>query len=227
MAPVRRPVSLLVLSLALVACRPQPEVREATTVAFPPAPAGLESRLSTYLAASRSHERNVWRDSPPLNPDGTANGYIEISRGESTKWEFRIELNRREIDRMVPPDLGGYPTNYGFLPRTISYDGDPADVLVLGPPLEGGSVARGRIVALMMMVDSGDLDSKVVVSPLDANGRATHTLEAGDRDRLERFFNTYKNHEGKVTKVTGWEDAEAARNFIGRTAGFFDAGRQR
>lgn len=219
--------TLLVLSLALLACRPQPEVSEATTVAFPPAPAGLDNRLETYFSAIRSHERNVWRDTPPLNADGTANGYIEIPRGESTKWEFRIELNRREVDRMVPPELGGYPTNYGFLPGTISYDGDPADILVLGPPLEGGAVVKGRILALMMMTDTGEFDAKVVVSPLDANGRATHALEDADRDRLERFFDTYKNHEGKVTKVTGWEDANAARNFIGRTANFFDAGRPR
>ncbi len=224
MRPVRR--TLLVLLFALLACRPAADLHEATTVAFPPAPAGLDNRLETYLSAIRSHERNVWRDTPPLNSDGTANGYIEIPRGESTKWEFRIELNRREVDRMVPPELGGYPTNYGFLPRTISYDGDPADILVLGPPIEGGTVVKGRILALMMMTDTAEFDAKVVVSPLDASGRPTHALEDADRGRLERFFDTYKNHEGKVTKVTAWESAEAARHFIERTANFFDEGKR-
>jgi len=184
---------------------------------FPPAPAGLDLKLSTYLEAAKAHPQHVWRDTTPLNADGTVNGYIEIPRGESTKWEFSIGLNRREIDRVIPRELGGYPINYGFLPRTISYDGDPADVLVLGPPLPGGEVVKGRVVGLMAMMDTGDLDSKVVVSPVDAN----HTLDPDVRARLEQFFNTYKNHDGKVTKVTGWGSEADAVAFLHWTAGFF------
>src|SRR5918994_5227261 len=101
---------------------------------------------------------------------------------------------------MIPPALGGYPTNYGFMPRTISYDGDPADVLVLGAALPGGEIVKGRIVGLMQMMDTGDLDSKVVVTPIGTN----HALDTDARSRLEHFFNTYKNHDGKVTTVTGW-----------------------
>ena len=46
-----------------------------------------------------------------------------------------MRANRRAIDRMIPISIGGYPVNYGFVPQTVSYDGDPFDVLVLGPPL--------------------------------------------------------------------------------------------
>jgi inorganic pyrophosphatase len=205
----------------MLACADPAPRREATATAYPPAPAGLDLKRSAYLEASKGHERNVWRDLEPLNADGTVNGYIEIPHGESTKWEFSIALNRREIDRHIPPELGGYPVNYGFLPRTISYDGDPADVLFLGPPLTGGEVVKGRIVGVMHMVDDGDLDSKVVASPLEAGGAAPHTLEPAIRERLERFFNTYKNHDGKVTKITGWGDTADARAFIEATSRFF------
>lgn len=207
-----------VLLIALAGCADPPSNQ--TVQFFPPAPAGLDLRLSTYLEASKAHPQHVWRDTEPLNADGSVNAYIEIPRGESTKWEFSIALNRREIDRMIPRELGGYPINYGFLPRTISYDGDPADVLVLGPPLPGGEVVKGRIVGLMQMMDTGDLDSKVVVSPVDAN----HALDADVRARLEQFFNTYKNHDGKVTKVTGWGSEADALAFLHWTAGFFKSG---
>ena len=57
-----------------------------------------------------------------------------------------MQSNERAIDRLIAPKVGGYPVNYGFVPQTISYDGDPFDILVLGPPLAGGSLVRGIIV---------------------------------------------------------------------------------
>ena len=208
----------LVAICLVTACAPAPEQSS-----LPPAPADLQKRVVTYIDAAAKYPQHVWRDTPTVNGDGTVNGYIEIPRGESTKWEFRIPLNRREVDRMIPTELGGYPINYGFLPQTVSYDGDPADVLVLGPPLEGGTVVKGRIVALMGMTDTGDLDSKVIISPLDGNGQPTHQLTDDDKRRMTRFFDTYKNHDGKATKVTGWGDPAAARAFLDKTAGFFAA----
>jgi inorganic pyrophosphatase len=212
----------MVVAGACLACGDRPRQSEATVTAYPPAPAGLDLKVSSYLDASKGHQHNVWRDVDPLNGDGTVNGYIEIARGDSTKWEFRIPRNRREVDRMIPQALGGYPVNYGFMPRTISYDGDPADVVFLGPPLAGGEVVKGRILGVMHMTDTGDLDSKVVASPLDARGAAAYTFEADDRARMARFFDTYKDHEGKPTRVTGWGDEADARRFIGRTRSFFD-----
>jgi hypothetical protein len=100
-------------------------------------PASAATHLVRSLDASRRHSNHVWRDTPPLNADGTVNGYIEISRGDRRKWEFNIGQNARAIDRVMPSEIGGYPVNYGFVPQTISYDGDPFDVLVLGPPWPG------------------------------------------------------------------------------------------
>jgi hypothetical protein len=151
---LRRRFPLIVVA-ALAACG-DPTPSSSTTASYPPAPAGLDLKRSTYLEAVKGHQHSVWRDLEPLNADGTVNGYVEIPRGESTKWEFSILRNRREVDRYIPKELGGYPVNYGFMPRTISYDGDPADVVFLGPPLGGGAVVKGRIVGVMHMVDDGD-----------------------------------------------------------------------
>ena len=78
--------------------------------------------------------------------------------------------NVRAVDRVIPQAIGGYPINYGFVPQTVSYDGDPFDALVLGPPLPGGSIVSGIIVGLMFMEDEKGLDSKVVLSPIDRMG---------------------------------------------------------
>lgn len=212
-------IGLLVL---VAACGDRPATE--SPAGLPPAPPGLREKLNTSLAAARPFDNSPWRDATPINGDETLNGYVEIPRGESTKWEFRIPLNRLEVDRTIPPELGGYPTNYGFIPRTISYDGDPADVLVLGPPVKNGELISGRVVALMQMIDSGQVDSKVVISPLDTRGLPGYELEADVRDRLKRFFDAYKRHEGKVTQVTGWGTEADARAFLHTTMGFFQAG---
>ena len=140
-----------------------------------------------------------------MNADGTVNAYVEIPRGELRKWEFDMRANARAIDRVMPPDIGGYPVNYGFVPQTVSYDGDPFDVLVLGPALPGGELVRGVIVGVMFMEDEKGLDSKVVTSPVDGSGRPRYSLSPADRKRIGDYFARYKQHEpGKFSKVPGW-----------------------
>jgi inorganic pyrophosphatase len=157
-----------------------------------------------------------------LNPDGTVNGYIEIPRGDRTKWEYDMGRNARAIDRVIPRDVGGYPVNYGFVAQTVSYDGDPFDVLVLGPSLEGGRLVRGVIVGLMHMEDEKGLDSKVVLSPVDRNGRATHRLTEKDRRRIGDYFRRYKLHEpGTFSKVPGWGSPAEGLAYVRRTHAFF------
>jgi len=121
------------------------------------------AKLMESLEATRAHPSHLWRDTPPFNADGTLNGYIEIPRGELTKNEFDIGANQLEVDRVLPPELVGYPINYGFVPQTISYDGDPFDILVLGPPIAAGTMVKGKIVGLMYMDDEKGPDMKVVI----------------------------------------------------------------
>jgi inorganic pyrophosphatase len=185
-------------------------------------PAVATAQLARSLAEAASHQRHLWRDSPAFNADGTVNGYIEIARGDRRKYEFDMSRNSRAIDRVIAKDVGGYPVNYGFVPQTVSYDGDPFDVLVLGPPLAAGKIVRGVIVGLMYMEDEKGLDSKVVLSPVAADGRAKYTLTPENRNAIADYFRRYKRGEpGKFSKVPGWGTVAEARDLVATTHAFF------
>jgi inorganic pyrophosphatase len=134
-----------------------------------------------------------------VNEDGTVNAYIEISRGDRRKWEFDMRANARAIDRVIVQGIGGYPVNYGFVPRTVSYDGHPFDALVLGPSVPGGDVVRGVIVGLMYMEDEKGIDSKVVLAPINEDGSTRYQLTLTNRQETEEYFRSYKRGErGKL-----------------------------
>ena len=158
-------------------------------------PGTATRQLANSLELARPTTSHVWRDVRPLNPDGTVNAYVEIALGDLRKWEFDMRLNARAVDRAMPPQVGGYPVNYGFVPQTISYDGDPFDALVLGPAIDGGTVVRGVIVGLLRMNDEKGLDSKVVLSVPALDGRPVHPLTDADRQRMADYFGRYKRHE--------------------------------
>lgn len=191
-------------------------------------PAAATVKLTASLTASKPHAKHLWRDTPPFNDDGTINGYIEIARGDLRKWEFDIAKHGRVIDRMIPESIGGYPINYGFVPQTISYDGDPFDILVLGPPIEGGQMVRGLPVGLMLMEDEKGIDSKVVVSTLDSSGLPRHQLTAAVQKEVAEFFARYKRLEPKAfSRVPGWESAAEGVALVRLTHAFFRDCRQR
>jgi inorganic pyrophosphatase len=185
-------------------------------------PPAATIRLAASLEAARPHAHHSWRDTPPFDGPEIVNAYIEIPRGERRKFEFAMGENSRAVDRLMPEDVGPYPVNYGFVPQTISYDGDPFDVLVLGAALPGGDVVRGRIVGLMLMEDEKGIDSKAVLSPLDRDGRPTHPLTPADQDRIGAYFDGYKRHEANgFSDVPGWSSPEDALDHIVMTHAFF------
>ena len=191
-------------------------------------PAVATTKLVDSLAASKPHPSHVWRDLPPINEDGTINGYVEITRGDRRKFEFDMKANERAIDRMIPPKVGGYPVNYGFVPQTVSYDGDPFDILVLGPPLAGGSLVRGIPVGLMLMEDEKGLDSKVVVSVAGADGKPKYPLTRSDQRRIGDYFNRYKRDEpGAFSRVPGWGSVADGVAYVKTTHAFFLECRER
>jgi inorganic pyrophosphatase len=185
-------------------------------------PGSAVTALRESLAAANRHRSHVWRDAPPINDDGTISVYVEIPLGERRKWEFDMGLNARAIDRVIPPEVGGYPVNYGFVPQTVSYDGDPFDGLVLGPPLTGGRLIRGIAVGLMLMEDEKGLDSKVVVSLTDASGKPTHALTTSVQRQLSDYFRRYKRHQpGAFSRVPGWRPAHEGVALVRLTHAFF------
>jgi inorganic pyrophosphatase len=178
--------------------------------------------LARSLEAAKPHSQHVWRDTPAANPDGTINAYIEIPKGDRRKFELDMRANSRAIDRVMPEDVGAYPVNYGFVPQTVSYDGDPFDALVLGPSLPGAQVVRGVIVGLLHMDDEKGLDSKVVLSLVDDDGRPTHALTPDEQRVIAEFFKRYKQHEtGRFSNVPGWGSADDGRSYVTTTGAFF------
>jgi inorganic pyrophosphatase len=185
-------------------------------------PAAATTRLAASLEASTAHTTHVWRDTPPINDDKTVNAYIEIARGDRRKWEFDMAANARKIDRMIPPAIGGYAVNYGYVPQTISSDGDPFDALVLGPPLTGGEVVRGVIVGLMLMEDEKGPDSKVVLSLVDSRGKPRHQLTADVQNEIAAYFKRYKQGQpGMFSKVPGWGTIADGLAHVTTTHAFF------
>jgi inorganic pyrophosphatase len=181
------------------------------------------TKLRDSLQAAAAHKSHLWRDTPAF--DGTlVNAYIEIPFGERNKYEFNMATNTRVVDRVIPEAIGGYPVNYGIVPQTIGWDGDPFDALVLGPPLKGGALVKGIIVGIMHMEDEKGLDSKVVLSRVGADGRPAHDLTEADLERIADYFNRYKREDNDpktYATVTGWGTAADGRAFVRTTHAFF------
>jgi inorganic pyrophosphatase len=185
-------------------------------------PARATTSLEASLHAAAAHPKHLWRDTAPINPDGTVTAYVEIARGDRRKWEFDMGAHVRAIDRIIPASVGGYPVNYGFVPQTVSYDGDPFDALVLGPSLPAGRLVRGMIVGLMFMEDEKGLDSKVVLSRPGVDGRPLHALTADVQRRIGDYFNRYKLHEPDAfSKVPGWGSIAAGLHHLTTAHAFF------
>jgi inorganic pyrophosphatase len=190
----------------------------------PGPPATLPVRATTALAASldaaAAHAAHVWRDTAPWAGDHVV-AYVEIGRGDRRKWEFDMRANAPALDRIIPGDLGGYPINYGFVPQTVSYDGDPFDALVLGPALATGTIVAGTIVGLLYMDDEKGYDAKVVLAPAAADG-ARYPLTDAIRTTVATYFREYKRGQaGAFSRVPGWGGVEAGRAHVARTHAFF------
>jgi inorganic pyrophosphatase len=214
---------VLLLTVAPLAVAAQDLTRPSDTL-----PPVATTKLDKSLSDAAAHKKHVWRDSAAINADGTVNGYIEIARGDRRKWELDMRANKRAIDRMIPSEVGGYPINYGIVPQTVSYDGDPFDVLVLGPAIPGGTLVRGVIVGLLLMEDEKGPDSKAVVSRVDRNGKPTHALTPEVQREVAGYFNRYKLHEPNAfSKAPGWGSAADGLAWVTTTHAFFKQCRQR
>lgn len=150
------------------------------------------------------------------------NVVIEIpSHSDPIKYEVDKTSGMVMVDRFLGTSMF-YPCDYGFIPHTLSEDGDPVDVLVATPfPLLPGSVVRCRPVGMLRMTDESGKDAKILAVPVDKlTPRYKHVQKPEDLgkhliDNIEHFFQHYKDLEpGKWVKVDGWEGIESARKEI-------------
>lgn len=186
-------------------------------------PEAAALKLRESLKSAAAHKQHVWRDTPPFEGE-LLNGYVEIPLGGRKKFELDMAKNAPALDREIPAKIGGYPVNYGIVPQTVSYDGDPFDVLVLGPPIKTGERVKGVIVGLMHMTDEKGLDSKVVISRVGKDGKPLHQLTDADRKRMADYFNRYKRDDDDpetFATVPGWGTAADGLAFVRRTHEFF------
>jgi inorganic pyrophosphatase len=143
---------------------------------------------------------------------------VEIPRGSRNKYEWDPELGAIKLDRFLFSSVV-YPTDYGFIPRTMGEDGDPLDAMVcVSEPTFPGCVIPVKPVALFRMRDEEGVDDKVVCVPHDdPNWNSVESLDdlaQNLRDEISHFFSIYKTPEGKVVKVDGWYPKEQALEII-------------
>ncbi len=107
------------------------------------------------------------------------------------------------------------------MPQTVSYDGDPFDALVLGPPLPGGAIVPGEVVAVFYMDDEKGYDAKVVLSPRGADG-PMYSLTDAVRGTVATYFREYKRGQPKAySRVSGWGGVADGRAHVALTHAFF------
>lgn len=156
------------------------------------------------------------------NPPEDINVLIEVPvGGEPIKYEMDKDSGTLFVDRFLYTPMR-YPGNYGFVPHTLSDDGDPIDVLVANSrPLVPGSVINCRPVGVFIMEDDGGQDEKVIAVPSPKltrryeNVKDYTDLPEITRDQIQHFFEHYKDLEpGKWVKAHGWGGADRARKMI-------------
>jgi len=165
---------------------------------------------------------NLDRVSSGKDVPNDINVIIEIpAHADPVKYEVDHETGALFVDRFMTSAMH-YPCNYGYIPHTLSNDGDPCDVLVVTPiPLISGSVIRCRPVAVLRMTDESGDDAKVLAVPIDkltkrwAGAQGPQDMPGELLQRIAHFFEHYKDLEdGKWVRVGGWEDAESAKREI-------------
>jgi inorganic pyrophosphatase len=150
------------------------------------------------------------------------NVVIEIPmRADPIKYEVDKETGAVFVDRFMSTAMH-YPCNYGYVPQTLSDDGDPCDVLVLSPmPLVTGVVVRCRPIGMLKLDDEAGGDAKILAVPIDKLSSLYHHVKS-PRDlpeittrQIAHFFEHYKDLEpGKWVRVGIWVEAEEAKREI-------------
>ncbi len=165
---------------------------------------------------------DITKISAGKNLPDSCNVVIEIPMNAGpVKYEFCKDSGALLVDRFMPTSMS-YPCNYGFIPHTLSGDGDPVDVLVYTNfPIIAGSLIEVKPIGVLITEDEKGSDEKVLAVP--ANKIDPFFVEVNDisslpaimLEKIKHFFENYKSLEkGKWVKVKGWENADAAKKIV-------------
>ena len=156
------------------------------------------------------------------NPPYDVNVIIEIPMGGNpVKYEINKDSGAMYVDRFLHTAMY-YPCNYGFIPHTLSEDGDPSDAVVLGQmPVIPGVIIRSRPIGVLLMEDEAGLDEKILCVPVDelhpfyGDVGSYRDIRPVMLEQIAHFFAHYKDIEKeKWVKVKGWGEAEEAMDLI-------------
>jgi inorganic pyrophosphatase len=175
---------------------------------------------------------HAWHDVSPGNKvPRDFQAVIEIPLGSNVKYELDKPTGLLKVDRIIHSAVF-YPANYGFIPQTYADDNDPLDVLVLcQEPVQPLSLIQARAIGLMTMIDSGASDDKIIAVAtndpefngyVEAKELPSHRLLV-----LKRFFEDYKQLEGKQVQVEDIRPAFAAVDVIERALARYEKERER
>lgn len=156
----------------------------------------------------------------PLNPKfpDVITVLVEIPKNSRNKYEYDPDLGLMRLDRVLPSPCH-YTTEYGFVPRTLAGDGDAVDALV---PMEEatvpGCLLEARPIGLLKMSDEKGEDFKILAVPT-ADRRYADVHKLTDIAphlllEIEHFFRVYKELDGTLPTISGWQDEVAAREYL-------------
>lgn len=154
------------------------------------------------------------------------NVIIEIPmNNDPVKYEMDKDSGAIFVDRFMQTSMR-YPANYGFVPHTLSEDGDPIDVLVISHwPIVPGAVIRCRPIGVLLMEDESGKDEKIIAVPVNKIDltfdeiKSIEDLDITLKARIKNFFEHYKDlDKGKWVKVEGWDNVDKAKALIKEAA---------
>ena len=185
--------------------------------------------LVVATSSCKKHQKNdqtVKRYSS-INDNGYINALIEISAGSLEKWEYNKETKKVEIElvndnpRII--NYLGYPANYGMVPGTLlsrnnGGDGDPLDIVVLGPPKQIGNIVKCKVIGVLYLIDNFEQDDKLIA--ISENSNLEHINDIGELNEnyngllkiIEIWFTNYKGND-KI-KSKGYGNSHSALNIL-------------
>ena len=143
---------------------------------------------------------------------------VEITKGSCNKYEYNSVKKSWELDRVLFGSMF-YPEEYGFIPETLDYDGDPLDVICLtNHPTFPNCYLPIRIIGVLKVIDNGERDDKILavnaVDPRFQNVSSLKDINVGKLEEIANFFLRYKELEKKEVKVENWGDEKEAKKVL-------------
>lgn len=188
---------------------------------------GHAANMSVVDQYTLAGDKHLVRDYPPVDAAGNINVLVEIPTGTNAKWEADKDSGELawEFKDGKPREVAylGYPGNYGMIPQTLlpkelGGDGDPLNVLVLGPAIPRGSIVPVRAIGVLKLLDGGEQDDKIIAVSSDSDLNRISSIEElqrefnGIREIVEIWFSNYKGPGEIVSK--GYADVAESQAVI-------------